>query len=202
MDLVTYAADSHVPRAENAIRSVKKRLKSIQSETPFTKYPTRLRIEILKRATVLINSFKRKAEVHSVMSLRLILFGKKFKTPLCKMGKLVLAYDIRANNNTSRPTAFYALYIGPNDDVTGHLIFKLPTKKMIITQRCKPVPMPDNIINVMNKIREKKECQTGFIFATYIKNQLLMIYMEMLTHKMIAVVHLMRVGVYRRMVVN
>ena len=93
MDLVTYAADSHVPRAENAIRFVKKRLRSIQSETQFTKYPTRLRIEMPKRATVIINSFKRKTGVHSVMSLRLILFGKKFKTPLCKMGKLVLAYN-------------------------------------------------------------------------------------------------------------
>ena len=35
VDLVTCAANSHVPRAENAIRFVKERVRSVQSETPF-----------------------------------------------------------------------------------------------------------------------------------------------------------------------
>ena len=35
IDLNTCVADSHVPRAENAIRFVKERLRSIQCETPF-----------------------------------------------------------------------------------------------------------------------------------------------------------------------
>ena len=115
MDLVTCAADSHVLRTENAIRFVKKRLRSIQSETPFTKYPRRLTIEMTKRATVLIKSFRRKSGVHSVVSMRKILFGKKFKTPLYKMEELVMTYNVRANNKTSQPRAFCALYIEPND---------------------------------------------------------------------------------------
>ena len=78
-------------------RFVKERLRSIQCETPFNKYPKRLTIEMKKRATILINSFKRKSGVHAVMSPRQILFGKKFKTPLCKMGELVLAYDVKLN---------------------------------------------------------------------------------------------------------
>ena len=120
IDLITSTADSHVPRAENTIRFVKERLRFVLSETPFTKYPRRLTFEMTKRATVLINSFRRKSGVYSVMSLRQILFGKKFKTPLCKMGELVLAYDIRANNKTSRPRAFYALYIEPIDSVLSY----------------------------------------------------------------------------------
>ena len=60
IDLGKCAADSHVPRAENAIRFVKERLRSIQCETPFTKYPRRLTIKMIKRVTVCINSFKRK----------------------------------------------------------------------------------------------------------------------------------------------
>ena len=35
INLTTCAADSHVPRAENAIRFVKERLRSMQCETPF-----------------------------------------------------------------------------------------------------------------------------------------------------------------------
>ena len=94
IDLTSCTTDSHVPRAENAIRFVKERLRSIQCETPFTKYPKRLIIEITKRATVLINSFRRKSGVYFVLSPREISFEKKSKTPLCKMGEVVLAYDI------------------------------------------------------------------------------------------------------------
>ena len=138
----TCAADSHVPRAKNAIRFVEERLRSIQSKTQFDKYPKRLTIEMTRRVTVLINSFRRKSGVHAVMSPRQILFGKKFKTPLCKMGVLVLAYDVKSDNKTHNPRAYHVLYIGPNDVGTGHSVFKLATKKMLVTPRCKPIPMP------------------------------------------------------------
>ena len=77
-----------------------------------------------KCATVLINSFRRKSGVYSVMSPRQTLFRKKFKTPLCKMGELVLANDIKSNNKTSKPRALYALYIRPNDGGIDHSVFK------------------------------------------------------------------------------
>jgi len=65
IDLTTCAADSHVPRVENAIRFVTERVGFIQSKPPFTKYPKKLTIEMVKRVTVLINSFNRKSGVHS-----------------------------------------------------------------------------------------------------------------------------------------
>ena len=55
------------------------------------------------------------------------------------MGELVLAYDVKSNNKTSKPRAFYALYIGPNNAGTGHSVFKLAKKNMIVTPRCKPI---------------------------------------------------------------
>ena len=111
VDLVACATDSHVPRAENAIRFVKERVRSVQSKTPFDRYTKRFTIEMLKRVVVLINSFRRKSGVHPVMSPRQILFGKKFKAPLCKIGKLLMAYDVTANNKTTIPRAFYVLYV-------------------------------------------------------------------------------------------
>ena len=80
-----------MPRAENAIQFVKERVRLVQNVTPFNIYPKRFTIELLKRVEVLINSFRRKSEVHPVMSPRQILFDKKFKTPLCKIGELVMA---------------------------------------------------------------------------------------------------------------
>ena len=41
------------------------------------------------------------------------------------MGELVLAYDVKSDNKTSKPRAFYALYIGPNDRGISHSVFKL-----------------------------------------------------------------------------
>ena len=70
------------------------------------------------------------------------------------MGELVLAYDVLSNNKTSKPRAFYALYIGLNNGGTGHSVFKLSTKQMIITPRCNPVPMPNDVIEVVNELRK------------------------------------------------
>ena len=80
------------------------------------------------------------------MSPRQLLFGKKFITPLCKMGELMLAYDIKSNNKSSKPRAFHALYIGLNNTGTGHSVFKLATKNRIVPPRCKPILMPDDVI--------------------------------------------------------
>ena len=84
------------------------------------------------------------------MSPRQILFGKKCKTPLCKIGELVMVYDVTANNKTTILRAFYTLYIGPNNSGTGHQVFKLSLKRLVTMPKCKPVPIPDNVIQVVN----------------------------------------------------
>ena len=117
-----------------------------------------------KRATLLINSFRRKSGVHSVISPRQIIFGKKFKTPLCKMEELVLEYGVLSSNKTLKPRAFYALYIRPNDGGTGHLVCKLSTNDMIITPRCKPIPMPDDVVKVVNQMGEDDGLLDGIGF--------------------------------------
>ena len=162
LDLTTCATDSHVPRAENAIRFVKERLRSIQYETPFKKFPRRLTIEMVKRVTGLINSFRRKSGVHPVMSSRQILFGKKFKTPLCKIGVLVMAYDVTSSNKTTEPRAFFGLYIGPNDSGNGHTVFKLATKQLVTTPKCKPKPMAEDVVEIVNNV-DKQEQMPGSI---------------------------------------
>ena len=43
-----------------------------------------------------------------------------------------MAYDTNPGNNTLYPRTFYALYIGPNNNGIGHLIFELSTKEIFI----------------------------------------------------------------------
>ena len=47
VDLVTLAANSHVPRAKNTLQFVKERVRLVQSETPFDSYLKRFTIELL-----------------------------------------------------------------------------------------------------------------------------------------------------------
>ena len=108
VDLTPCVVDSHVPRVKIVIKFVKERLMCVQFETPFKKYPKRLTIEMVKRVTVLINLFRRKPRMHPVILPGQLLFGKKFKTSLCKIGKLVIAYDVTASNKTPYPRVFFA----------------------------------------------------------------------------------------------
>ena len=120
-----------------------------------------------KRATIRINLFKRKSGVHSVMPPRQIIFGKEFKTTLCKMGELVLAYEVQANNKTSKPRAFFPLYIEPNDGGTSHSVFKTSTKMVIITSRYKTVSMPNNVIKVVNQMKKDEGMPDRIVFLQH-----------------------------------
>ena len=94
-----------------------------------------------------------------MMSPRQLLFEKKFKTQLCKITELIMAYNVKARNKTTHPREFFALYIGPNDSGTGHIVFKLSTKRLVTTLRCKPWPMADNIFAVVNEMGDREmEC--------------------------------------------
>ena len=154
-----------MPRAKNAFRFVKERLRAIQSETPFDRFPKRFTIEIFKLVVVLINLFRGKLGVYPVMSPRQILLDRKFKTPSCKIGKLVTVYDVTANNKTTISRAFYALYIGPNHSSTGHQVSKLLLKRLVTTPKCKPIPMPDNVIQVVNDMGEQDGMLNGIEFC-------------------------------------
>ena len=72
-----------------------------------------------------------------------------------------MAYNNNARSNALYPRTFYTLYIGLNDSATGHLMFKLSTKQILITLKYKPVPMPENLTRTINEMD---------IFTTKIQN--------------------------------
>ena len=62
-----------------------------------------------------------------------------------------MAYDNNVRSNKLYPRILYALYIGPNNNGTGHLIFKLSTKQILTTMKYKPVPIPEDLIKTINE---------------------------------------------------
>ena len=106
---------------------------------------------MVKRVTVRINSFRRKSGVHPEMSPRQILFDKKFKTPLCKISELVMAYNVTSSSKTIDPRVFFALYNRPS-----RTVFKLATKRLVITTKCKRTPMAEDIVEVVNEMGKQE----------------------------------------------
>ena len=49
----------------------------------------------------------------------------KWKSTNSHKDELVIAYNNKAGYNKLHPKVFYALYIKPNDDNNGHLIYNL-----------------------------------------------------------------------------
>ena len=162
--LNTCDRDGHVPRIERAIQFIKERVRCIQSGMPFRYLPRRLTIEMVRRAVIFINSFPRRGGIHNVMSPRQILYGKRFIIPLCKFGEYVLAYNAESGNKTNIPRVFSALYIAPNDNGTGHKVFKLQTKKVVSTRKCTAQPMPDDVINIINHLGKEEGVREGIQF--------------------------------------
>ena len=67
-----------------------------------------------------------------------------------------MAYNVTSSNKTTDPRTFFALYIGPNDSGTGHIVFKLGTKRLVTTLNYKPKPMAEDVVKVVNNLGKKE----------------------------------------------
>ena len=93
------------------------------------------------------------------------MYGRGFKTPLCKFGELVMAYEPKSSNETSVPRAFYALYLYPNENGSGHVVFSLKLKTRRSTQKCVLQPMTQDIIDLVNNMGTEEKVKDGIQFS-------------------------------------
>ena len=66
-------------------------------------------------------------------------------------GELIIAYDNKVRYKTLHPRAFYALYVKPNEEGSGHLIFRLSTDQIVVTKECQSIPVPENLIEAISE---------------------------------------------------
>jgi hypothetical protein len=126
--LTTCDKDGHVQIIERAIRFVKDRVRSLRAMMRSLKYkrlPRRFLIEIVYKTVILINSLMRKGGVSAFLSPREIITGRKLRLPPHEIGQFVHASVGETNNRTDEYRTFEALYIGPNDNGSGHHIFDI-----------------------------------------------------------------------------
>ena len=93
------------------------------------------------------------------------MYGRGFKTSLCKFGELVMAYEPKCSNDTGVPRSFYALYLYPNENGSGHVVFSLKLKTTMSTQKCIPQPMTQDIIDLVNEMGKEEKVRDGIEFS-------------------------------------
>ena len=72
--------------------------------------------------------------------------------------KLIIAYNNKVRNKTLFPKTFYALYVEPNQEGNGHLIYSLDKDQTVVTKGYRTVPIPEDITRIsMMKISIHKK---------------------------------------------
>ena len=66
-------------------------------------------------------------------------------------GELIIAYNNKVGNKTLRPRVFFALYIKTHDIGNGHLIYRLSTDQILVTEDYQSVHVPEDIIEAISK---------------------------------------------------
>ncbi len=135
----------------------------------FKRLPKQFVTEMVNRVTILVNSLPRVGGVHDTISARQLVTGNVLQIPACKIGEYVHGH-VPTTNDTGKPRAVDGLYLGPNNNGTGHYIFKLGTKQPIKVPRVTKAPVTDLIINFVNKIGKEEIQVEGIEFLDYFSN--------------------------------
>ena len=66
-------------------------------------------------------------------------------------GELITVYNNTVGNKTLRPRVFYALYVKPNEDNNGHLIYRLSTDQIVVTKDYRTVLVVEDLVDTTSK---------------------------------------------------
>jgi hypothetical protein len=89
-----------------------------------TKYQNdSLTIEMVHKVTMLINSLPKQNGLHSVLSPREIVTGKKFRCPSIRIGQYVQGHTGGTNSTDDKERSIDSLYIYQADNGSGHQVF-------------------------------------------------------------------------------
>jgi hypothetical protein len=119
---------------------------------------------MVHKVTMLINSLPKQNGIHSVMSPREIITGKKFRCPSIRIGQYVQGHT-GGSNDTGEERSIDSLYIGRADNGSGHTVFKLSTKQPVSVNRVTVIPTNDATIKVVNDIGEQESQPEGIEFS-------------------------------------
>jgi hypothetical protein len=157
-------ADRHVETIKRQIRFLKERIRSVRLMMPYKKLPKQFTIEMVHTITKLINSLPKQNRIHSVISPRAIVIGKKFRCPTIKIGQYVQGHT-GGTNSTDIERSIDALYIGRADNGSGHSVFKLNKKQVVSVNRVTEISTSEATKKIVNDTSKGEGQPEGIEFS-------------------------------------
>jgi hypothetical protein len=161
------ARDEHVGEIERFIRTLKERMRSIYNTLPFTNVPPRLVIEMAKYSIYWLNAFPNDRGVSDTLSPRTIITGQIVDyNRHCKyqFGQYVQTHE--HHDNTMIPRTIGALALRPTGNAQGNFYFlSLSTGRVINRAHATALPMPDDVIDRVNRMARQQKANPGLLFA-------------------------------------
>ena len=108
---------------------------------------------MVERVIILLNSIPREGGIHQILSPREIVTGKRFQCPEWPIGQYGQGMT-GGTNSIAKERSIAVLYLGRNDNGSGHLVFKLDTKLVIYITSFTMINTTTSFIDRINKIGE------------------------------------------------
>ena len=116
------------------------------------------------RVIILKNSLPQKGSLHSVLSPREIVTGKKFRCPKVRIGQYVQGL-VGGTNDTETERSINSLCLGRSDNGSGHSMFTLDTKVGVSVNRVVVIPTPASVTTRVNKMGIAEKQSEGIQFS-------------------------------------
>ena len=175
IQLNTISNDEHVPEIERQIRTLKERTRAIYCTLPFRKIPRRLIIEMIYAANYWLNMFPRKGGISQTMSPRTLLTGLTMNYHRhCRLefGEYVQTHE--EHDNSLNPRTIGALALRPTGNVQGGYFFlSLTTGKVINRMRWTRIPMPQDVIDRVERMARQEHAGTTLLFEDRDHNEII-----------------------------
>ena len=117
--LDTCDANRHVEVVERMISFTKERIRAVRVAMPYERLPICMTIEMVHQVVILVDSIPRKGSLHSILSPREIVTGRKFRCPNVSIGQFGQGI-IGGTNDTNKERCINCLYLGRQDNGSGH----------------------------------------------------------------------------------
>ncbi|MGL6132320.1 MAG: hypothetical protein ACRCZ9_11980, partial [Fusobacteriaceae bacterium] len=151
------SANEHEPYIERRIRVVKERVRSVRHSLPFKTIPTKMVTHMVFFVVKLLNYFPTTGGVSEVYSPKTIMSGEviNYKQYCLPFGTYCQVHEEDSPRNNMAPRTQGAISMGPNNNQQGGQIFyTLTTGKIVVRRSWNVLPMPDAVINRVNKLAE------------------------------------------------
>jgi len=161
------AEGEHVPEGERYIRTIKERTRAIWNTVPFTRFPSRMVIEMVTSSVFWLNMFPVNDGISMTMSPRTIITGLRAdynKHCRIKFGAYVQTHEEHDNSMITRTTGAIALRPTGNAQ-GGYYFYSLSTGRRIFRMRWTELPMPQEVIDRVHVLARRSNDAHGLAFG-------------------------------------